>query len=93
MHGVGGIWGALATGLFATTAVNSAGANGLFYGNASLVLVQAKATVITMAYAFIVTLILLKVVDVLVGLRVSPDDERIGLDLTQHREAAYTLLE
>lgn len=93
VHGIGGIWGALATGLFATKAVNAAGADGLFYGNPALFIAQLKATGITVGYSFVVTLILLKVVDVVMGLRVSQEEERIGLDLTQHRESSYTLLE
>ncbi len=93
VHGVGGIWGALATGLWATKAVNPAGNNGLFYGNPGLFLVQLKAVVITIFYSFIVSFVLLKIVDVLLGLRVSEDEERIGLDLTQHRESGYTILE
>jgi Amt family ammonium transporter len=93
VHGVGGIWGALATGLFATKLVNPAGANGLFYGNPGQFVVQLKATVITMAFSFVSSYILLKVVDKIVGLRVSEQEERIGLDLTQHRESAYTMID
>jgi len=93
VHGIGGIWGALATGLWATKAVNPAGNNGLFYGNPGLFLVQLKAVVVTIVYSFIVSFVLLKIVDALVGLRVSEDEERIGLDLTQHRESGYTMLD
>ncbi len=93
VHGVGGIWGALATGLWASKAVNPAGNNGLFYGNPGLFLVQLKAVAITIAYSFIISFVLLKLVDVLVGLRVSENEERIGLDLTQHRESGYTILD
>ncbi|HNX68155.1 MAG TPA: ammonium transporter [Candidatus Omnitrophota bacterium] len=93
VHGVGGIWGSLATGLWANKAINPAGNNGLFYGNPGLFLVQLKATVITIAYSFLVSFILLKVVDALMGLRVSENEEQIGLDLTQHRESGYTILE
>jgi Amt family ammonium transporter len=93
VHGIGGIWGALATGLWATKSVNAAGANGLFYGNPGQFLIQLKATLITVAYSLVVTLVLLKIVDVLAGLRASEDEERIGLDLTQHRETGYTLLD
>ena len=93
VHGIGGIWGALATGLWANKAVNSAGNNGLFYGNPAQLLIQLKAVLVTVVYSFVVTFILLKIVDVIFGLRVSEQDERIGLDLTQHREAGYTLLE
>lgn len=93
VHGVGGIWGALATGLWATTSVNSAGANGLFYGNPALFWIQLKAVLVTVVYSFIVSFVLLKLVDAIFGLRVSVQDERVGLDLTQHRESAYTLME
>ncbi len=93
VHGVGGIWGALATGLFATKLVNPAGADGLFYGNPGQFIVQLKATVITMVFSFVASYILLKIVDRIVGLRVSEQEERIGLDLTQHRESAYTMID
>ena len=90
VHGVGGIWGALATGIFASTAVNPAG-NGLLSGNAHQVVVQAIGAGTTIAYSVVVTFILLKVIDVVIGLRVSSDDETQGLDLTQHSEVGYTL--
>jgi Amt family ammonium transporter len=87
------MWGAIATGLFATKAVNSAGADGLFCGNPGQLLIQIKATVITAVYSFVVSFILLKLVDMLVGLRANDRDERVGLDLSEHREAAYTVLD
>ncbi len=93
VHGVGGIWGALATGLFATKSVNSAGADGLFYGNPAQFVIQLKAVAITVVYSFIVTFVILKLVDLIVGIRVTDEDEAIGLDLTQHNEEAYTVLE
>ena len=93
VHGIGGVWGALATGLWATKAVNGAGSDGLFHGNAAQMGVQALAVLCTMAFAFVGTLVLLKVVDALVGLRVTEHEERIGLDLSQHREAGYTLVD
>ena len=93
VHGIGGIWGALATGLWATKAVNPAGNNGFFYGNPGLFLIQLKAVLVTIAYSFIVSFALLKIVDAVMGLRVSEDEERIGLDLTQHRESGYTILD
>ncbi len=93
VHGIGGIWGALATGLWASKAINPAGNNGLFYGNPELLWIQAKAVLITFVYSFIMTFVLLKITNALVGLKVSEQDERIGLDLTQHREAGYTLLD
>jgi Amt family ammonium transporter len=91
VHGVGGSWGAIATGLFATTAVNAAGKDGLFYGNPAQLGVQLVATVATIVYAFVVTWILLKVVDATMGLRVPQEDEVVGLDLSQHGERAYNL--
>lgn len=93
VHGIGGIWGALATGLWATKTVNSAGADGLLYGNPGLFLIQFKAVLITAAYSLVVSYVLLKIVDRVLGLRVSEQEERIGLDLTQHREAGYTMLD
>jgi len=93
VHGIGGIWGALATGLFATTSVNSAGADGLFYGNPALFFKQLAAVGITVVYSFIVTFIIMKVVDAIFGLRVSQEDEAVGLDLSQHHERAYTILD
>jgi Amt family ammonium transporter len=91
VHGVGGIWGALATGVFATVAVNSAGANGLLYGNPRQLLVQVIAVAASIAFAFVGSLILLKVTDALVGLRVDADSESMGLDLSEHEENGYSL--
>lgn len=90
IHGVGGIWGALATGLFASTAVNSGGADGLFFGNAHQLTIQAIGVGATIAYSVVVTYIVLKIIDVMIGLRVSRDDETQGLDLSQHSEVGYT---
>ena len=89
VHGVGGTWGAIATGLFASATLNAAGADGLFYGNPRQLLVQVVAVVATSAYAFVVTWAILKVVHRLVGLRVRETDEVQGLDLAEHGEAAY----
>jgi Amt family ammonium transporter len=89
VHFVGGTWGALATGLFATKTVNDAGGDGLFYGNPAQLWTQIVAVVASVALAMIVTAILLKVVDALMGLRVSDEDEMAGLDLSQHSETAY----
>ncbi len=91
VHGVGGFWGALATGLFATTAVNSGGANGLFYGNPGLLMTQFLDAGITIIYSVVVSFIILKGIDVVIGLRVDVEDEVQGLDLTQHSEIGYTL--
>ena len=93
VHGIGGIWGAIATGVWATKAVNPAGADGLLYGNPAQLWIQTKAVVVTMAYSFVVGVALLKAVDMAMRLRVSDHEESVGLDLTQHREAAYTLID
>ena len=93
VHAIGGIWGTLATGLFADKVINAAGSNGLFLGNPRQFLVQALLVVAPVAYAVTVTFIIYKFVDVLIGMRVTENDELIGLDLTQHKEAAYTVLE
>jgi Amt family ammonium transporter len=92
VHGIGGIWGAIATGIWASKAVNSAGADGLLYGNPIQLWVQVKAVIVTMLYSLVVGVALLKLVDVVMKLRVTEHEERIGLDLTQHREGAYTLI-
>ena len=93
VHGIGGIWGALATGLFATTTVNSAGANGLFYGNPVLLWIQLKAVLVTLVYSGVMSFVLLKIVDKIIGLRAGEQAERIGLDLVDHRETGYTVLD
>ena len=96
VHGVGGIFGALATGLFATLTVNAAdngGANGLFYGDPGQFTRQATAVGITMAYSFVISFVLFKIVDKTMKLRVTEHEENVGLDLTQHREAAYTVID
>jgi Amt family ammonium transporter len=92
VHGVGGAWGAIATGLFATTAVNPAG-QGFFFGNPGQLGIQALSVVATVVYVFVVTWLLLKIVDILIGLRVSEEDEVKGLDITQHHESGYTILD
>ena len=91
VHAVGGIWGALATGLFASVAVNAAGADGLFFGNPGQLAIQAVAVAATIAFAFLGSLVLLGLTDALVGLRVSDEAERVGLDLSEHEENAYEL--
>jgi ammonium transporter, Amt family len=89
VHGVGGTWGAIATGLFATKTVNEAGGDGLFFGNPGQLWTQIVAVAATFALAIVGTWVILKVVDALVGLRVSEEDEVVGLDLSQHSETAY----
>jgi ammonium transporter, Amt family len=91
VHCVGGVWGALATGLFASKAVNAAGADGLFYGNPGQFLIQVIAVVVTMAFSFIISYILFKILDATMGLRVSAEDEVAGLDITEHQETGYSL--
>ena len=90
IHGVGGTWGALAIGLFATKAVNEAGNNGLFFGNPELLGAQALAVLVTWVYAFGVTFILLKILDWTIGLRLTDEEEDSGLDLSQHSETGIT---
>jgi Amt family ammonium transporter len=93
VHCVGGIWGALATGLFASKLVNPAGNDGLFFGNPKQFMVQALTVGVTILFTAVMTLVIYKVVDLAVGVRVAENDEAMGLDLTQHRERAYTVLE
>lgn len=93
VHGVGGIVGALATGLFAEKIVNAAGNDGLFFGNPSLFTAQALGVAVVIIYNVVVTFILLKIIDALIGLRVNEHEELIGLDLAQHEESAYTLVD
>ncbi len=91
VHGVGGTWGALATGLFASKAINAAGSDGLFYGNPEQLWIQFVAVVATWIFAFVGTLIILGILKALMGLRVSDEEERMGLDLSQHNEKGYSL--
>ncbi len=93
VHFVGGTLGALATGLFAQKIINSAGANGVFFGNLAQLGVQAVAVLAVIGYSFIVSYILLRLIDVVVGLRLSEKDEVSGLDLSQHSEVGYSLTE
>ncbi len=91
VHGVGGLWGALATGLFASTAWNPDGANGLFFGNPHQFLVQAIGAGASIVYSMVVTFLILKAIDLTLGLRLNREDEVQGLDLTQHSELGYSL--
>lgn len=88
IHGIGGVWGSIATGIFANEAVG--GHSGLLYGNIHQLLVQAIASGAVIAYAFVSTLILGKLVDIAMGLRVREEEEYVGLDISQHGEVAYT---
>jgi Amt family ammonium transporter len=93
VHGMGGVWGALATGLFATVAVNADGADGLFYGNPGQFLIQIKAVAVTAVYSFVVSYALLKLVGLFMPLRAAEQEERVGLDVIEHRETGYTLID
>jgi Amt family ammonium transporter len=88
-HGLGGMWGALATGLFATTSVNPNGADGLLYGNLHQFLVQLGAAAAAIVFSMGLTFVLAKVLDKVAGLRVSPAEEEVGLDISEHGERAY----
>jgi Amt family ammonium transporter len=89
VHCVGGVFGALATGVFASRAVNSAGADGVIYGNWALLQSQVIAVVATIVFAAIGTAVILMVLKAILGLRVTDQEERMGLDLSQHSESAY----
>jgi ammonium transporter, Amt family len=91
VHGVVGTWGAIATGLFATKTINAAGADGLFYGNPGQLWNQIVGIVAAWVLGFVVTFILLKVLDAVMGLRVTEEDEVAGLDISQHSETAYAI--
>ena len=90
IHGVGGTTGALLTGVFASSAINPAVPDGLIFGNTGLLWAQLISVGATMVFCFVGALILLKIVDAIIGLRVSEEEERQGLDLSQHGETAYT---
>jgi len=91
IHGLGGMWGAIATGLFASTAINTAGADGLFFGNPSQILIQLVSVIATIAFSFSMTFIILRAIDLLVGLRVTGEEEERGLDISLHNETGYDL--
>ena len=89
VHGMGGVWGAIATGIFATLSVNPAGANGLIAGHGAQVLKQIAAVATIAIFAFGVTWTLAKLIDITIGLRVKDHEEIVGLDISQHGERAY----
>jgi Amt family ammonium transporter len=90
VHGMGGgIWGTLAVGIFASVAVNAAGADGLIQGNAMQLAKQLAGVAAVGAFAFVTTWVIGKVVDIIIGLRVTADEETVGLDISQHGERAY----
>ena len=91
VHGVGGTWGAIATGIFASKAVNPAGADGLIFGNPALLGKQLIAIIAVGAFSFVVTFVTLKIIGKFTPLRVNKDDEDTGLDLSQHGEVSYSL--
>jgi Amt family ammonium transporter len=88
-HGIGGIWGALATGLFAQTAINAGARNGLLYGNPGQLAIQAVAVLASCTWAFVGSVIILKIIQATMGLRVTEEEEAMGLDLASHGEQAY----
>jgi Amt family ammonium transporter len=89
VHGVGGILGAVLTGVFASKAINPAGNDGLLYGNPSLLVTQITAVAITIAFVMVGSAVILLVLKAVMGLRVTEQEERMGLDLSQHSETAY----
>ena len=88
-HGMGGAWGAIATGLFATKTINSAGADGLFYGNPKQLFIQLVAVAASALFAFVMTFVLAKLLNSTLGLSVSENEESVGLDISEHGERAY----
>ncbi len=91
IHGVGGVWGTLATGLFASKAINAAGNNGLFFGNPAQFGTQLVGVVATIVYCMVVTLVILYLLKAVMGLRVSRDVEDAGVDTSLHGEVGYSL--
>lgn len=89
-HGMASTWGTIATGLFATVAVNADGANGLFFGNPSQLAIQIIAVIVTIAFSFGMTYVLAKALNMSIGLRVSPVEEEVGLDISSHGERSYS---
>jgi len=92
VHYIGGLWGALATGLFAVKAINPNG-SGLFDGNAPQLMIQVKACLLTTVFSFVVTWLICLIIDKTIGMRATPEDEVVGIDLSQHHERAYTILD
>jgi len=89
-HGIASTWGMIAAGLFATVAVNSDGANGLFFGNPGQIGIQILAVIVTMVFSFSMTYVLAKALNASIGLRVSPMEEEVGLDISSHGERSYS---
>jgi Amt family ammonium transporter len=88
-HGMGSTWGTVATGLFATVAVNADGANGMFFGNPNQLAIQIIAVIVTILFSFGMTYILAKALHMSIGLRVSPMEEEVGLDISSHGERSH----
>lgn len=88
-HGMGGTWGAIATGIFASKTVNPGGNDGLIFGNFELFLVQLLSVAVVWAFSFVATFIIAKILDKTVGLAVTYEEETVGLDISQHGEEAY----
>jgi ammonium transporter, Amt family len=88
-HGIGGTWGALATGIFASKAINPQGANGLLYGNPTQFFVQLLTVIVTIVFAFGMTFMITKILSRLMSLRVTDNEEEVGLDISEHGEQAY----
>ena len=91
VHGVGGILGTLGAGLFAEKLINPAGADGLFFGNPHQLVVQIMAIAVVAVYSFVASIVMLKLIDWTIGLRVTEEEEMMGLDISQHEESGYTL--
>lgn len=91
-HGMGGVWGALMTGVFCTTAVNEGGADGLLYGNPAQMIPQITGVIVGIVMAVVVTAIIVKVVGALMPIRATASEEASGLDLIDHGERAYNKL-
>ncbi|MCX5717238.1 MAG: ammonium transporter [Nitrospirae bacterium] len=91
VHGIGGVLGTIATGIFAQKVLNSAGADGLLFGSSKMLISQIIAVSVTAIYSFVITVIILKVIDWTIGLRVDEEAEVEGLDISQHGESGYTL--
>ena len=89
IHGIGGTWGAIATGIFCSKAINSAGADGLLFGNPEQVIIQIKAALVSIVFAAAATFIIIKVVGLFTKIRATVEEEVIGLDLPMHGERAY----
>jgi ammonium transporter, Amt family len=93
VHGIGGLWGTILTGIFATTAVNPGGVNGMIHGNPAQLGIQAFGAFTAVVYVSAATFAIYKLIDVLIGVRVEEKNELIGLDKSEHHESAYTLIE